>query len=137
MSESIRELESRGAEAEVAALRDGCGELGVFLQRLALALASNRLGEFTAETTGGASVARERQLPTLLGYVNAEVGRLTGLASRHSGRLLAAAEANLAADLAQRRRAAQRRVYGPISETGHVQVLTEPPPTDLESSRHG
>jgi len=134
VSDLYQDLDSRGADAELAALREGALELAIYLQRLAGALAGGRVGELAHELTDGASISRERQLPTILTHIDAEVGRLRALANRHTGRLLAANELRQAADLAQRRRQAGRPArYGAVdAATGHVQIL----PPDEEVTEH-
>jgi hypothetical protein len=123
MSDPYRDLASHGAAAELTAIREGALELAIYLQRLAGALAGGRVGELAHELTDGASIAHERQLPLILTHIDAEIGRLRGLANRHSGRLLAALELRQAADVADRRRLAQRRSYGPLSEEGRVAIV--------------
>src|SRR5262252_187178 len=97
--------DDHGLGADRAALADAAAELGMYLQRVAQAIRTGRVGELAHDISGGASVASEQQLPLIFEHCDAEMGRQRGLAGRIMGRMLTATAREREADLARRRAA--------------------------------
>src|SRR5262249_39918393 len=121
-----------GLGADRAALAEGAAELGMYLQRVAQAMRTGRVGELAHDISDGASVAAERQLPLIFEEGDQGGGRLRGLANRCMGRELAAEAASRAAELERRREAMRPRVVEVDRERGYATFACPDPARTAE-----